>query len=193
MACACWRAYHALMAATSAQTARGALAGAIAAGIWVAQQPLDKAVFGVQYDDAELLGKAVTRGPAWLPIGTAMHVANGALFGAAYANVAPRLPLPSWARGPFAAMVENVATWPLTIVAERLHPARKEMPPLSNNPRAFAQATWRHLLFGFVLGELERRLNAPEEAEVPPYEHVVLSTNGHGNLEHAAMGGGRED
>ena len=31
MACACWRAYHALMAATSAQTARGALAGAIAA------------------------------------------------------------------------------------------------------------------------------------------------------------------
>src|SRR6187401_888072 len=86
------RAYHAPMAATSAQTARGALAGAIAAGIWVAQQPLDKAVFGVQYDDAELLGKAVTRGPAWLPIGTAMHVVNGALFGAAYANVAPRMP-----------------------------------------------------------------------------------------------------
>ena len=193
MTCAWRRAYHALMAATSAQTARGALAGAIAAGIWVAQQPLDKAVFGVQYDDAELLGKAVTRGPAWLPIGTAMHVANGALFGAAYANVAPRMPLPSWARGPFAAMVENVATWPLTIVAERLHPARKELPPLSNNPRAFAQATWRHLLFGFVLGELERRLNAPEEAAVPPYEHVVISTNGHGNLEHAAMGGGRED
>src|SRR4029079_15241470 len=84
----CSPAYHAQMAATSAQTARGALAGAIAAGIWVAQQPLDKAVFGVDYDDAELLGKAVTRGPAWLPVGTSMHVANGALFGAAYANVA---------------------------------------------------------------------------------------------------------
>src|SRR4029079_10566205 len=115
------------MPPTAQRPPRGAFAGAIAAGIWVAQQPLDKAVFGVQYDDAELLGKAVTRGPAWLPIGTAMHVANGALFGAAYANVAPRMPLPSWARGPFAAMVENAATWPLTIVAERLHPARKEM------------------------------------------------------------------
>jgi hypothetical protein len=181
------------MAATSAQTARGALAGAIAAGIWVVQQPLDKAVFGVDYDDAELIGKAVTRGPAWLPIGTALHVGNGAVFGALYANVAPRIPLPSWARGPFAAMVENVATWPLTIVVERVHPARKEMPRLSNNPRAFAQATWRHLLFGFVMGELERRLNAPEEAEVPPYEHVVVSTNGHGNLEHAVTGGGRSE
>src|SRR4051794_24395590 len=96
-----WRpAYHAPMAATRAQTARGALAGAVAAGIWVAQQPLDKAFFGVDYDDAELLGKVVTRGPASLPIGTAMHVANGALFGAGYANVAPRMPLPSWARGP---------------------------------------------------------------------------------------------
>ena len=89
--------------------------------------------------------------------------------------------------------MENLATWPLTIVAERVHPARKEMPNLSRNPRAFAQATWRHLLFGFVMGELERRLNAPEEAEVPPYEHVVISTNGHGNLEHAVTGGGQTD
>jgi hypothetical protein len=93
------------MAATTAQTARGALAGAVAAGIWIAQQPLDKAVFGVDYDDAELLGKAVTQGPAWLPVGTAMHVGNGAVFGALYANMAPRIPLPSWARGPFAALV----------------------------------------------------------------------------------------
>jgi hypothetical protein len=38
-----------------------------------------------------------------------------------------------------------------------------------------------------VLGELERRLNAPEDEEVPPYEHVV-STNGHGDIEHALSG-----
>ena len=181
------------MALDRTRTLRGALAGAAAAAVWAAQQPLDQRVFGVAYDDVELLGRFVTDGRAAYPIGLAMHLANGAVFGALYASLAPRMPLPSWARGPFAAMVENVATWPLTIVAERLHPARKEMPPLSSNPRAFAQATWRHLLFGFVLGELERRLNAPEEAGVPPYEHVVISTNGHGNLEHAAMGGGRED
>src|SRR5215218_4018201 len=100
--CPCPPAYHARMAATSAQTARGALAGAVAAGVWAAQQPLDKAVFGVEYDDVEVLGKAVTRGPAWAPVGVGLHLANGALFGALYANVAPRVPLPSWARGPLA-------------------------------------------------------------------------------------------
>src|SRR6266496_1117012 len=187
------RAYHAPMAATTAQTARGAFAGAVAAGVWAAQQPLDRAVFGVDYDDVELLGKWVTRGPAWAPVGTALHVANGAAFGALYANVAPRIPLPSWARGPLAGLVENVTTWPLAVVAERVHPARKELPRIAGSPRAFAQATWRHLLFGFVMGEIERRLNAPEEAEVPPYEHVVISTNGHGNLEHAVTGGGQSD
>src|SRR5436190_19243876 len=187
------RAYHARMAATSAETARGALAGAVAAGVWAAQQPFDKAVFGVQYDDVELLGKAVTRGPAWVPVGTALHVANGALLGALYANVAPRMPLPSWARGPFAALLENFATWPLTIVAEHVHPARKELPDLSRNPRALAQATWRHLLFGFVMGELERRLNAPEEAEVPPNVPVGASPTGHGTLGPASTAASRPD
>jgi hypothetical protein len=51
----------------------------------------------------------------------------------------------------------------------------------------FAQATWRHLLFGVVLGELERRLNDEPDEELPSYEHVV-STNGHGNIEHAITG-----
>src|SRR4051794_27721536 len=185
--------YSAAMAFDRAQTLRGALAGAVAAGVWAIQQPLDKRIFRTDYDDIQPLGKWVTRGPAWAPIGTAMHIANGAVFGAVYANVAPRIPLPSWARGPLAGLVENFTTWPLTIVAERVHPARKELPPIAGNPRALAQATWRHLLFGFVMGELERRLNAPEEAEVPPYEHVVISTNGHGNLEHAVTGGRSED
>lgn len=172
------------MAIDTAQTARGAIAGAVAAGVWAAQQPLDKRVFGVDYDDTELLGKFITRGPAWPAVGTAIHVANGAAFGAAYAVLAPRLPLPSWARGPFAALVEHASTWPLTTLTDRLHPARKEMPSLSTSGRALAQATWRHLLFGVVLGELERRLNAPEDPDVPAYDHVV-SSNGHGNLEHA--------
>ena len=174
------------MAIDRGQTLRGALAGAVAAGVWAAQQPLDKRIFGVEYDDTELLGKLVTRGPAWAPLGAAMHVANGALFGAVYANIAPRLPLPSWAKGPAAGLAEHGATWPLTGVSDALHPARGDMPRLLGSPRAFAQATWRHLLFGVVLGELERRLNASDDAEVQPYEHVV-SSNGHGSFE-AAVG-----
>jgi hypothetical protein len=124
-----------------AKTARGALAGAVAAGVWAAQSPLDRLVFGVDYDDPELLGKAVTRGPAWPIVGMAMHLFNGAVFGAVYANVAPRTPLPSWARGPAAGMAEHVAFWPLTLLVDRLHPARDDMPRLAGNPRAFAQAT----------------------------------------------------
>jgi hypothetical protein len=110
---------------------------------------------------------------------------DGALFGALYANVAPRTPLPSWARGPAAALGENFATWPLLALADRLHPARAELPAAFANPRALAQSTWRHLLFGVVLGELERRLNAPEEIETPDYLRTV-SANGHGRLEHLA-------
>ncbi len=59
-----------------------------------------------------------------------------------------------------------------------------ELPRLAGNHRAFAQATWRHLLFGAVLGELERRVNAaPEPA--PPEPETDFSSNGHGTLEHA--------
>jgi hypothetical protein len=168
------------------RTARGALAGAVAAGLWAAQSPLDQRVFGVPYLDEELLGKAVTRGPAWHPVGIALHVLNGALFGAAYANVAPSLRLPPWARGPIAGLAEHAATWPLTVVIDEHHPARDELPRLAGSGRAFAQATWRHLLFGVVLGELERRLNPPP-APPPPAYATAISSNGHGDLE-AAVG-----
>ena len=177
------------MAVDRATTLRGALAGALAAGVWAAQQPLDMKVFGVPYDDTELLGKAVTRGPLWRPIGLALHVANGALFGALYSAAAPRVQLPSWARGPLAGLTEHAATWPLTAFLGA-HPAADDFPPLARDPRAFAQATWRHLLFGTVLGEVERRLNPPEDPEIPSYEAVV-SSNGHGDLEKALSGAGQ--
>jgi hypothetical protein len=172
------------MALNPRRTARGALAGAVAAGVWALQQPLDQRIFGVAYDDTELLGKLITRGPAWRPVGLALHLANGAAFGAAYAQVAPGMPLPVWARGPAAALTESFGTWPLAGLSDRLHPARDELPTLRGNRAALAQATWRHLLFGTVLGELERRLNPPPAEEVIEMEHVV-STNGHGKIEHA--------
>jgi hypothetical protein len=57
------------------------------------------------------------------------------------------------------------------------------LPKFAGNRRALAQATWRHLVFAVVLGELERRLNAPSEGEEPPA--VPVSSNGHGNIEMA--------
>jgi hypothetical protein len=169
------------------RTLRGAVCGAVAAAVWALQQPLDKLVFSSGYDDVELLGKVITRSDGWFPVGLALHMQNGALFGAVYANVAPALPIPPVLRGPAAAMVEHLGLWPLGRASDRLHPARKELPKLTGNRRALAQATWRHLLFGVVLGELERRVNAEPEP-TPPEPEAVYSSNGHGTLEHAAYG-----
>lgn len=166
------------------RTLRGAVCGAFAAAVWALEQPLDKLIFDSGYDDVELLGKAVVRGEGWYPAGIAMHMGNGAVFGAIYASVAPVLPLPPMLRGPAAAMAEHLALWPLTLATDRVHPARKQLPHLAGNRRAFAQATVRHLLFGIVLGELERRLNATPEP-TPPLSENELSSNGHGSIEAA--------
>jgi hypothetical protein len=162
----------------------GALAGGVAAGVWAAQQPLDKRIADSAYDDVELLGKLVTRGPAWPLAGAAIHVGNGSFFGAAYAQVRPFLPGPAAARGLLAAMVENFALWPLGAVVDRIHPARDELATLKGSGRALAQSTWRHALFGVVLGLLEARLNAERHLEPPEFE---VSSNGAGGLE-AAVG-----
>ena len=153
--------------------------------MWALEQPLDKLAFESVYDDVELLGRVVVRGDeGWYPAGIALHMTSGALFGAAYSHLAPVLPLPAALRGPTLAVSAHLALWPLTLVSDRFHPARKKLPELSRNRRAFAQGIVRHLVFGIVLGELERRLNAvPEPA--PLLSDSDVSTNGHGSIEHA--------
>jgi hypothetical protein len=164
----------------------GALAGATAAAVWAAQEPLDKRVFGTRYDDVELLGTLVTRGRGRYPAGLARHLANGAIFGAVYGLVRPLVPAPALVTGVAAAMAEHLALWPLGRVVDRLHPARDELETMSGNTRAFAAATWRHLLFGLTLAEIERRLN--DTGQFEPLEEVPVSSNGHGDIEQAAVG-----
>jgi hypothetical protein len=172
------------MVSTRTRTLRGALAGAAAAGVWAAQQPLDQRVFGVDYDDVDLLGRLVAPGRPGYAAGLALHLANGALFGAAYANVRPALPVPRLLRGPLAGLAEHLATWPATLAIERV-PAWETLPALARSWPAFAQATWRHLLFGTILGELERRLN-PAGPEAEPMDDARAATNGHGASERVA-------
>ncbi len=140
---------------------RGGVAGAVAAVVMTLEQPVDKRLFDSKYDDVEILGKLVTRGDDWQPIGLALHVQNGAIFGVAYARLKPSLPGPAVLRGLLAGLIEHVAAWPLTALFDRYHPARKELPKLAANPRAFDQATIRHAVFGIVLGLLEDALNGP--------------------------------
>ena len=138
---------------------RGAVAGAVATVVMTLEQPLDKRVFDSRYDDVEILGKLVTRGEHWRPIGLVLHVQNGAIFGLAYARLKPSLPGPAVVRGLLVGLIEHVAAWPLTVVFDRYHPARKELPKLAANGRAFGQATIRHAVFGIVLGLVEDALD----------------------------------
>jgi hypothetical protein len=127
-----------------------ARAGAIAALVWAAEEPFDRLVLRHDYSDVAVLGKALTRSRAWPLAGLALHAANGAVFGVAYERVRKR--------GTSAlamALVEHTILFPLGAIVDRRHPARgtKGLAPLWSK-RAFAQATFRHLLFGALLGRL---------------------------------------
>ncbi len=135
---------------------RSAAAGSVAALVWAAQEPLDQRLLGCDYSDVAVLGKGVTRGPHWRTVGLAMHAANGAAFGLAFHEARRRLPVDGRRLAVGMALAEHLALYPLCFFIDRYHPARGEpgVPPLLTNRRAFAQATWRHALFGAVLGRL---------------------------------------
>jgi hypothetical protein len=134
---------------------RAAGAGALAALAWGVLEPLDRRVFRCDYSDIALLGKAVSR-RHWRTAGFALHAANGAAFGIVYDASRRRLSLDPRRLALALALAEHVGLYPLSYLVDRFHPARGEegIPPLLTNPRAFAQATARHALFGVVLGAL---------------------------------------
>ena len=135
---------------------RSALAGATAATLWGLQEPVDKRFFRCDYSDVAVLGKAITRGPKWPVAGFAIHAVNGAVFGLVFYEVKRRVSLDPRRLAVGMALTEHVALFPLAYFVDRFHPARGEpgLPRLLTNPRAFGQATWRHVLFGAVLGRL---------------------------------------
>jgi hypothetical protein len=136
---------------------RSCAAGAAAAIVWALQEPLDQKLLRCDYSDVALLGKAVTRGGrGWRPAGLAFHTLNGALFGLAFQEARGVLPTDPRKLALGMAIAEHIVVYPLCYFDDRYHPARGEtgIPRLLTNPRAFAQATWRHALFGAVLGRL---------------------------------------
>jgi len=130
---------------------RGAAAGAVAASAWCALEPQAARAFGTRYSDVRLLGRMVPgAGDRWPVAGCAVHVANGAAFGAAFAVAG--------ARGPRAgvawAAAETLATWPGMVLLDRVHPDRRSghWPPLLTDRRVFGQEVAMHLVFGLLLG-----------------------------------------
>ena len=136
---------------------RSMAAGAVAATAWGLLEPLDRRLFRCDYSDVALLGKAVAR-RRWRPVGFAVHAVNGAIFGLAFHELRRRTGAPPRRLALAAALAEHVGLYPLGYFVDRYHPARGEpgIPPLLRNPRAFAQASVRHALFGLVLGRLAR-------------------------------------
>jgi hypothetical protein len=129
---------------------RGALAGAVAAGIWNAYDPLLKRVFASPYADSEVLGPFITTGRyEWLA-NLVTHMGGGAAFGFAFERIGGR----GVRAGVAAAVVENTVVWPVIGRHEPIHPKRKsgEWPPLLTNGRAFTSATVGHAIFGVLLG-----------------------------------------
>ena len=143
-----------------ARAARGAAAGAAAAAAWAVVEPLAARAFGTRYTDVRLLGALVPGADrAWPAAGAAVHLANGAAFGATFGLAG--------ARGPRAgvawAVAETLATWPLMAVADRIHPDRRSgrWPRLLTDRRVLGQELALHALFGLLLG-----LMLPARAEV---------------------------
>ena len=135
---------------------RSAAAGATAATVWALQEPLDQRLLRCDYSDVAVLGKALTRGTGWRAAGLAIHALNGALFGLAHYELCRMLPVASRKLALGMALAEHVSLYPFCSLVDRYHPARGEpgIPPLLTNWRAFTQATWRHALFGTLLGRL---------------------------------------
>jgi hypothetical protein len=134
---------------------RAALAGAAAALVWGALEPVDMRAFRNDYSDVALLGKLVTRTAAWPLAGLALHALNGALFGIAFDEARRRTSLPPRRLALGLALAENAALFPLAYVVDHAHPARGERGVgRLFSVRGFAQATVRHALFGAVLGRL---------------------------------------
>jgi hypothetical protein len=118
---------------------RAAVAGAVAAVVWGLQEPLDRRIFGCDYSDVLFLGRGRRS------LGFAVHAANGALFGVAFDALRRRVDVDERRLALAMALMEHVALWPFIALVDR---------ELVTSPRAFAQATYRHALFGVLLGRL---------------------------------------
>jgi hypothetical protein len=124
--------------------------------VWGLQEPLDQRIFGSDYSDIALLGKFVTRDRGWRAAGFAIHALNGAIFGLVFHEARRVLGTDTRKLALGMALAEHVTLYPLGYFVDRYHPARGEpgLPRLMPNRRAYAQATWRHALFGVALGRL---------------------------------------
>jgi hypothetical protein len=86
--------------AAATRALSGALAGFVAAQVYVCAMPVDKGLVGYGYDDVQLVGKLFSRDRrAWPALGLLGNSVLGSALGAAGGLAWPFLPGPAWLRG----------------------------------------------------------------------------------------------
>lgn len=151
-------------------TARAALAGAVAALAYFGELWIDDRVFRYKFNDLVLLGRPFSSRPkVYLPLGLAMHLSAGAVFGVIFYHVQDLLPGPRWARGVGFALCENLSLWPILPLVDRYHPARHtgELDRLFCW-KAFFVSQPRHVVFGLALAWL-----VPKKRKGQKYGKVI--------------------
>jgi hypothetical protein len=136
------------------RTARAAAAGIAAAAVWIAVEPVWRRAFGGPHTELRLVGRMLAPEAWWKPVGAAVHLANGAMFGIAFDRLGGR----GVRQAVVAAQVENAVLWPTMLVVDRVHPDVRDgsWPRLARDPRVVAQELAGHLVFGVVLGALQQ-------------------------------------
>ena len=96
---------------------RGALAGIAAAATWAALEPPLGRLLRTPYSDVRLLGAPITKGRLWPVAGLAVHLGNGAAFGAAFERLGGR----GVRQAMLAAELENLILLARVAAVDRLH------------------------------------------------------------------------
>ena len=132
-----------------------ALAGATAAAVWIATEPITRRLAGGTHRELRLISGLLVGKRGGNALGLAVHLANGAAFGVAFNRLGGR----GVRQAVVAAQVENAILWPGMAVADRVHPDVRSgrWPRLFSDRGTIVQEIGGHLVFGVVLGALVRR------------------------------------
>jgi hypothetical protein len=131
-----------------------ALAGAAAAAAWVATEPVTRRLAGGTHRELRLISGTLAGERGGDSLGWAVHLANGAAFGAAFRRLGGH----GLVRAVAAAQAENMVLWPGMAIVDRIHPDVRSgaWPKLFTDPGTIAQEIAGHVVFGVVLGALVR-------------------------------------
>ena len=131
-----------------------ALAGATAAAVWIAAEPVVRRLTGGTHRELRLISGTLARDGGGNALGWTVHLANGAAFGVAFRRLGGH----GVRRAVIAAQAENAILWPGMAIVDRIHPDVRSgrWPKLFSDRGTIAQEIASHVVFGAVLGVLIR-------------------------------------